>query len=174
MVPEAHRIELRIEDEGVESMIRALLAGMVVAASIFAAPTASADPMSDLWRYLPKGWGPDNCQPVGFEEGSGVTAKVSCGPSTEPGGPTGANFALFVNVQALVATINRMLDEMGPVPCPGATSPKPLKTPYGLVACGMQPDGPRIMDTDNAAPPSMLVVFGPSLEALWDWMGYDF
>ena len=155
-------------------MIRALFAAVALAASIFAAPAASADPLSDLWGFLPEGFGPDNCQPEGYEDRSGMTAFIRCKASTEPGGPNGANFALFVNVQAMVATFNHMLDIMGPVTCPGGPSPKPVKTPYGFLACGMEPDGPRMMYTDNSDPPFMATVFGSSLEALMDWAGFEF
>ncbi len=156
-------------------MIRALFVAVtVVAVSLCASPTASADPMADLWGWLPKGFGPDNCQPEGYGDRSGMTAFIRCRASTEPDGPSGANFATFVNMEALIAQFNHMLDIMGPVTCPGGSSPKPVKTPKGLMACGMEPDGPRIMVTDNSDPPLMETFFGPSLEALMDWLGLEF
>lgn len=109
---------------------------------------------------------------MSYDDRSGITAKVNCGPSTT-GGLSGANFAGFVSMQAMVTTANRMLEIMGPVPCPGRDSADPSKTPAGFVACGMEPDGPRMMVSLND---DLLlgVVFGSSLEALFDWAGFAY
>lgn len=58
MTREPRRNELRIENEGLDTMIRALVAAVALAASFFAAPTASADPVADLMGMLPHGFGP--------------------------------------------------------------------------------------------------------------------
>lgn len=151
-------------------MIRALFAAAALAASLVAAPTAGADPVWDLMAELPGGFGPGNCQPAGFDERSGITARVRCGQNTEPGGPSGGNFALFANFEAMRVTFNGTLRPMGAGECPGGTPELGPTHDRFVVTCGTEPDGPRMMFmlTDELI---LGVVFGPSLEALTEWAG---
>ncbi len=74
-------------------MIRELLGAAVIAvAGIAAAPTASADPIDQLWGMLPSGYGPDSCHP----DNDQLAAVLECpGGNSLPGAPTGARYLLF-------------------------------------------------------------------------------
>lgn len=149
-------------------MIRAVFVGAAMAAAaIIAAPTSSADPMSDLMGNLPGGYGPDTCFPAVVPARSAL-ATVDCGPL--PGGPSLAKYAIFPDEQAVVNEWNKSVDSIGPVPCPGRQSSGVLHTPFGLLVCGTQPDGPRVMYTMNDEL-RLGIVVGPNLETLFDWLG---
>lgn len=146
-------------------MIRGLIGAVALAVSLVAAPTAGADPVSDLMGLLPHGYGPGNCHPESPRV-SGMTAFVRCGQNTEPGGPSGGNFGLFVNDEAMYHAFNSLLKTMGPTGCPPL--PPGAMPVADVMTCGINADGPRIMTMliDELV---LGVVFGSSLEGLRQW-----
>lgn len=151
-------------------MVRAVFAAAALAAaSVIAAPPSNADAMSDLMGMLGGGYGPDTCFPAVVPPRAAL-ASVDCGPL--PGGPTLAKFAIFPDQQAVANEWNASVDTIGPVPCPGKTRAGVLHSPAGILVCGTQPDGPRVMYTVNDEL-RIGIIKGPSLEVLFDWLGLE-
>lgn len=75
------------------SMLRAIrVAAAIIAAAIAAAPPAGADPLADLMKILPAGYGSNSCKPA---ESKAALAAVNCRDNSLPGGPTYATYSLF-------------------------------------------------------------------------------
>ncbi len=78
-------------------MIRQLfVVAAIAAATISAAPSASADPAADLFGMLPPGYGEAACHRVeGSLKDPGDLAMVECSGNSLPNGPTDARYTLL-------------------------------------------------------------------------------
>lgn len=149
-----------------------------------ATPTSTTTPTSStaavpaaLARLLPAGYPRGTCAPL--PTASDVTAAVSCGPNTDPGGPTSSTFTLSRDLKALNGAFTDSLNQVSPAICPpNIQSPGPWRrndsptVTRGIVFCGVQNGQPLVAWTDDeklllsvvrsAAP-------GASLESLYSW-----
>ena len=140
--------------------------------------TSSAAPApSALVRLLPAGYPRGTC--AALPTASDVTAAVSCGPNTDPGGPTASTYTLSRDLtslnEAFTDTVNRASAAICP---PNIQSPGPWRRndsptfTRGLVFCGVQAGQPlvawtndekRLLSVVRSAAP------GATLESLYAW-----
>jgi len=126
-------------------------------------------------HLLPSGYGPNSCVPAATPDG--VTVKVTCGPSSVPGGPVSASFALVRDNGALVATFDDLLRHLDVVTCPGnIQSPGPWHTATqqrsGTLVCGLQDGVPTMAWTNDGELLLGIVQTGPrsgTLDQLYRW-----
>lgn len=147
---------------------RLLIAAAVAAAAIGLAPSAGADPLSDLWPLLPLGYQEDTCQP-GTPEGSQL-AIIHCGGL--PNGPSEAHFVMAESIKAARANFDFTFQGKSqqlpftPVECPGSGGIRGTWA-AGLVACGVnERDSPYLMYTNG---PMFGVAFGNDHGTLFKW-----
>jgi hypothetical protein len=164
-------------------MIRELLGAAVIviaAAGIGAAPTANADPMSDLIGMLPPGYAPDSCHGSDpNKQPAHVLVALNCNEVTGivPGGhyqtysDLGAlNHQFDVDWDSRVGT-----DYFVPMACPGAPGREPLTISgasgwKGRVACGYIKSLDRIaIMWTNESELLWARVHGTNLIGLKDW-----
>ena len=167
-------------------MIRQLVVvGAIAAATIGAAPTASADPRADLFGMLPPGYGEGACHPAeGQLADPGALAMVECSNNSLPGGPTDARYTLFSDVSALKNLFADIYHShhFRPVACPGMTGSPTSWTGQdgkgGSVACGtVEGDIYAVMWTNVSGPLLALAMGGsdlnqlpgPDVNGLWQW-----
>ena len=168
-------------------MIRQLFVGAALAAaSIGAAPTASADPAADLFGMLPPGYSAGACHRVeGSLQDPGALAMVECSGNSLPNGPTDARYTLFSDVGALnnsFADIYRDTHHLKAVTCPGMTASPASWTGQsgtgGSIACGRFEGGIYTVMWTNDSGPLLALAFGgsdlnhlpgPDVNGLWQW-----
>lgn len=123
-------------------MLRALsVAAAVIVVAIGAAPRANADPLADLMKRLPKGYGSDSCKPA---DSKGALAAVDCRNNSLPGGPTYASYWLFGDYTGMYDEFTAYLKSpaWAPATCPGKQSSDATAVvgsngkKYGSIACG--------------------------------------
>lgn len=123
-------------------MIRPVyVAAVVLMTPLIAAPPAGADPAVTLRDLLPGGYSTDTCQ--GVDRGAALAA-VSCGPNSQPGGPTSAIYQVFGDADSLQKAFSAVVNgvDWTAAACPGATSARPVPlrrsdgTAFGSLACG--------------------------------------
>jgi hypothetical protein len=151
-------------------MIRELIAAAAVAAVAFGtAPTAGADPISDLHRWTPAGFGPDNCQPT--DPPGHALAMLHC--SGPPGSPSDeAHFLLADSTAHARDGWQAIFDgrpswRFTPVQCPGTPGGLQGTWPGGLIACGASDAGRVLLLYTNG--PVLGTVWGTDLGALFPW-----
>ena len=141
------------------------------------ATSPSATVPTALARLLPPGYPRGTCAPR--PTSSDVTAAASCGPNTDPGGPTASTFTLSRDLKSLSGAFADTVNQTSPAICPpNNQSPGPWRrndsptVTRGTVFCGVQNGQPLVAWTDDeklllsvvrsAAP-------GASLESLYSW-----
>ncbi|WP_310781646.1 hypothetical protein [Mycobacterium sp. Z3061] len=165
------------------SRIRAWCAAAAVTATakaVVAAPPAGAEPLDELRRLLPAGYGPDSCEPAqpGFL-GEGALAGLNCRDNSLPGGPAYAQYELFADRNMLGGQFQHDVNARHPqpVPCPGGR-PSPGswhddRTPnqsFGSVLCGRLEGGPDLaVEWTNESNLVLALASGPDLANLYDW-----
>lgn len=107
-----------------------------------------------LTRLLPPGYPAGACTPAPTD--AGVAAAMSCGPNTDPGGPTSSTYTLSSDLAALRAafadTVNRSTPRICP---PNIQSPGPWRrndsptVVRGTVFCGLQAGQPVVAWTED-------------------------
>ena len=139
--------------------------------------TVAAAAPSALVRLLPAGYPRGTC--AALPTASDVTAAVSCGPNTDPGGPTASTYTLSRDLtslnEAFTDTVNRASAAICP---PNNQSPGPWRrndsptVTRGLVFCGVQAGQPlvawtndekRLLSVARSAAP------GATLASLYAW-----
>lgn len=134
--------------------------------------TVSSAARERLLGLLPAGYGPDACTVES-------ATQVACGPNSEPGGPSSAQYFTAPNKAGLTAQFRSVVDSSSQVNCPGGyQSPGPWKRraqpdkPMGDVFCGIRDGHPVVAWTNE--PKSLLSVAqsgpgGPRMEELYQW-----
>lgn len=138
---------------------------------------SSKDSASDnrILHLLPSGYAPHSCAPAAPP--NGVIAKVACGPSSVPGGPASASFALVRDNAALVATFDDLLRHLDVVTCPeNIQSPGSWHTATeqhtGTLVCGLQDSVPTLAWTNDGELLLSIVQTDPrsaTLDQLYRW-----
>ncbi|ORW42166.1 protein kinase [Mycobacterium paraense] len=132
-----------------------------------------------LMSLLPAGYPPGTCAPDP-QPMPGAIVSVSCGPNTDPNGPTISAYALFSDLQEVQAAFNRYTGTDSLVKCPGdKASPgtwwhnKDPNTVLGQIACGTYTgDEPKVMWTNQQNLVFAVVggnAQGPNLDQLYKW-----
>lgn len=137
-------------------MIRSLLVQLrgafVVAAAITtvlgAAPTAGADPLSDLMSMLPAGYGEGVCHPAAQTPPLAALAAVDCGANSLAGGPGHARYILYPDAHITGDKFRKLVKTriFRETPCPGMDSAAPVPIvdhsgrQTGSLACGTLED----------------------------------
>jgi len=171
----------------VDCVIRRVLAVAAAALVAFgAAPTAYADPMSDLIASLPPGYAPDSCHAT-TKPVSGMLAGLTC--IGVPGIVPGGKYEVFPTVESLRQQFDS--DFHGTyfkeIACPGAPNVGPGNLTArsgwsGKLACGWMGQftdpayGPVGADAfgvmwTNESRLLWARVSGTNLVDLWDWFG---
>ena len=137
----------------------------------------TAEDVQRLNDALPKGYSETSCT----TDETSANASVTCGPNTDPGGPTTATYTLYPDQQALTQAFTDTIATYTRVTCPGnIQSPGPWRrnaTPdvvAGTLFCGTQSGQAVVAWTSDAE--SLLNVAeagaqGPSLDQLYTWWG---
>jgi serine/threonine-protein kinase len=107
---------------------------------------ATSDDEAKLLSLLPSGYSSGACTPTTPDPGGiwvGATTVVSCGPNTQPGGPTRATYGLFPNPESLKKAFDADVANVSLADCPvEGKSPapwQPTREPNvtgGMIACG--------------------------------------
>jgi serine/threonine kinase PknH len=132
-----------------------------------------------LLGLLPTGYPAGTCAPDP-QPMPGAIVSVSCGPNTDPNGPTISAYALFSDLQAVQQAFNRYTGTDTLVKCPGdKASPgtwwhnKDPNTIVGQIACGTYTgDEPKVMWTNQQTMVFAVVggnAQGPNLDQLYKW-----
>ena len=136
--------------------------------------TAAAAALAEL---LPPGYPPGRCTPAPTD--ADVTAAMSCGPNTDPGGPTTSSYTLSGDAAALEASFTDTVNRSTPRICPpNIQSPGPWRrndsptVVRGTVFCGLQANQPVVVWTEDDE--LLLSVVraetpGATLEGLYAW-----
>lgn len=170
----------------VNSMVRALFLVVAVAASaVGVAPTASADPTSDLMGMLPAGYSQGVCRPVENPPPVALAA-VDCGNNSLPGGPTHARYILYPDAGTMMIDFRSFFNTpmFREQPCPGMDSavPTPVRDQggrqTGSIACGTEED-PRFDQPGQGSPAVIWTklanrfignAHGSDIQSLFDWV----
>ncbi|ORW92025.1 protein kinase [Mycobacterium sp. IEC1808] len=145
------------------------------------APTSTAPSVaaSKLLGLLPAGYPPGTCTPDP-QPMAGAIVSVSCGPNTDPNGPTISSYALFGDLQTVQGAFTEFTGTDTIVKCPGdKASPgtwwhnKDPNTILGQIACGhYKGDQPKVMWTNQQTLVFAVVggdTNGPNLDQLYKW-----
>ncbi|OBI19064.1 serine/threonine-protein kinase [Mycobacterium sp. E2497] len=125
-------------------------------------PPSSAAPNDDqarLMSLLPPGYLAGTCVPATPESGSiwvHAVAMVTCGPNTQPGGPSHATYGLFPTPDRLKRAFTDDIGNVSLVNCPGEGR-SPISWHYdqtpndtaGLIACGTYNNHPNVIWTND-------------------------
>lgn len=137
----------------------------------------TAEDVQRLNDALPKGYSETSCT----TDETAANASVTCGPNTDPGGPTTATYTLYPDQQALTQAFTDTIATFTRVTCPGnIQSPGPWRrnaapdAVAGTLFCGTQSGHAVVAWTSDAQ--SLLNVAeagaqGPSMEQLYTWWG---
>lgn len=141
------------------------------------ATSSAAEVPAALARLLPAGYPRGICAPL--PTASDVTAAVSCGPNTDPGGPTSSTFTVSRDLKSLGGAFADTVSQASPAICPpNIQSPGPWRrndsptVTRGLVFCGVQNGQPLVAWTNNEELLLSVVrnaARGASLESLYSW-----
>ncbi|OBI19499.1 serine/threonine protein kinase, partial [Mycobacterium sp. E2462] len=125
-------------------------------------PVTAAAPNADqarLLSLLPPGYLAGTCTPATPESGSiwvHAVAMVTCGPNSQPGGPSHATYGLFATPDRLQRAFTDDIANVSLVDCPGeGRSPvswhydQTPNDPAGLIACGHYNDHPNVVWTND-------------------------
>jgi serine/threonine-protein kinase len=142
-----------------------------------ATPAPADEAQIRLEHLLPAGYPPGSCTPV--TAWGGATAVMSCGPGSEPDGPSQATYSLARDPDALRSAFDGVVQGSATVICPGGIqSPGPWRhnanpaVPVGTLYCGIRNGQPLVAWTNDA---ELLLsvaqnnVPGPPLEQLYAW-----
>lgn len=142
-----------------------------------AATSSAAEVPAALARLLPPGYPRGICAPL--PTASDVTAAVSCGPNTDPGGPTASTFTVSRDLKSLSAAFTDTVNQASPAICPpNIQSPGPWRrndsptVTRGTVFCGFRNGQPLVAWTDDEKLLLSVVrtaARGASLESLYSW-----
>jgi serine/threonine protein kinase len=132
-----------------------------------------------LLGLLPTGYPAGTCAPDP-QPMPGAIVSVSCGPNTDPNGPTISAYALFSDLQGVQQAFTRYTGTDALVKCPGdKASPgtwwhnKDPNTILGQIACGTYTgDQPKVMWTNQQTMVFAVVggnAQGPNLDQLYKW-----
>jgi serine/threonine-protein kinase len=148
------------------------------APSTTATPSAAPTPAA-LVRLLPPGYPRGTCTPA--PTASDTPAAVSCGPNTDPGGPSSATYTLYRDLAGLQSALTDTVNRSAPMVCPpNIQSPGPWRrndsptVPRGTLFCGVQAGQPVVAwTTDEKLLLSVVRAGAPgaSLEGLYAWWG---
>lgn len=94
-----------------------------------ATPSVPAAASAVLARLLPPGYPRGTCAPL--PTASDVTAAVSCGPNTDPGGPTSSTYTLSRDLKALGGAFTDTVSRSSGVICPPNIQ-SPVLCPTGV------------------------------------------
>ncbi|MCV7022659.1 hypothetical protein H7I77_04745 [Mycolicibacterium novocastrense] len=137
----------------------------------------TAEDVQRLNDALPKGYSETSCT----TDETSANASVTCGPNTDPGGPTTATYTLYPDQQALAQAFTDTIATYTRVTCPGnIQSPGPWRrnaapdVVAGTLFCGTQSGQAVVAWTSDAE--SLLNVAeagaqGPSMDQLYTWWG---
>ena len=137
----------------------------------------TAEDVQRLNDALPKGYSETSCT----TDETSANASVTCGPNTDPGGPTTATYTLYPDQQALTQAFTDTIATYTRVTCPGnIQSPGPWRrnaapdVVAGTLFCGTQSGQAVVAWTSDAE--SLLNVAeagaeGPSMDQLYTWWG---
>lgn len=147
------------------------------ATSTSATTSATPAPSTTLARLIPSGYPRGTCKPA--PPATGASAALTCGPNTDPAGPTSSTYTLSRNSSALRAAFTNTVNRSVPMVCPpNIQSPGPWRrndsptVVRGTLFCGVQEGRPVVAWTNEeklllgvvrADPP------GPPLEGLYAW-----
>lgn len=123
------------------------------------ATPAPSDAEARLLSLLPPGYVAGTCTPATPDSDSiwmPAVALVTCGPNTQPGGPSKATYGLFPNTATLKKAFKDDIANVSLVNCPGeGTSPVSWhydQTPNdmaGMIACGTYNNHPNVIWTND-------------------------
>lgn len=125
-------------------------------------PPSSAAPndqQARLISLLPPGYLAGTCTPATPESGSiwvHAVAMVTCGPNSQPGGPSRATYGLFATPERLKKAFTDDIANVSLVNCPGEGR-SPVSWHYdqtpndmaGLIACGTYNNHPNVIWTND-------------------------
>jgi len=123
------------------------------------ATSAPSDAEARLLSLLPPGYVAGTCTPVTPDSDSIWTpavALVTCGPNTQPGGPSKATYGLFPNAATLKKAFKDDIANVSLVNCPGEGA-SPVNWHYdqtpndmaGTIACGTYNNHPNVIWTND-------------------------
>jgi hypothetical protein len=125
---------------------RAMAIGCLCGVTFFAvAVSANADPTDNqanndkLFGLLSGGYSANECHAGNLNPADPFLSRISCGPSSRPGGPTGATYSLYGNTADLNKTFNVYVNSGAALLCPGTTNPGPTAWQGGMVYCATAP-----------------------------------
>ncbi|WP_118915098.1 serine/threonine-protein kinase [Mycobacterium shigaense] len=117
----------------------------------------TGDDESKLLSLLPSGYASGACTPAPPDPGSlwvGAVTMVTCGPNTQPGGPTRATYGLFPDLDSMKRAFDADVANLSLTDCPGeGKSPAPWQpngastVTGGMIACGTSSDHPSLIWT---------------------------
>ncbi|OMC08017.1 serine/threonine-protein kinase [Mycobacterium sp. SP-6446] len=142
-----------------------------------AASTPTPQTGARLLSLLPPGYPPGTCQLL--TPPTDAVAYVSCGNSSDPGGPTSAAYLLFPDANSLRSAFTRIVQESTIIECPGRIqSPGPWHRnaspdrTSGTLLCSTRQANPTVAWTNDAELLIGLVTVeptGPTIEQLYAW-----
>jgi len=152
---------------------RIVIAVVIVAATFTGAPSANAEPSYDQLRgMLPQGVNPDSCHPDNDVRGDVIG--LMCNDDI-PGGPTGAQYLLYGNLQKLGGDFDHAVTTFQKIPCAEGQQAKAGRWAVdgkgqGLVFCFVN-DTPGRSGIAWSKESSLFVasVTSPDLPSLWQW-----